>query len=75
MANRDVAGNYSYKTYDKLGRLVNEIDAKHHVTQHLYSARDGEYSQVARLGAVAVFADGLSVFSETLVSKICLAIS
>lgn len=32
VANRDVAGNYSYKTYDKLGRVAREIDALGYVS-------------------------------------------
>ncbi|MDQ0014937.1 YD repeat-containing protein, partial [Variovorax boronicumulans] len=32
VANRDIGGNYSYKTYDNLGRVAHEIDALGHVT-------------------------------------------
>src|SRR5581483_6832643 len=34
--NRDVAGNYSYKVYDALGRVSHEIDAEHYVTAYAY---------------------------------------
>ena len=32
IANRDVAGNYSYKLYDKLGRVTYEVDTRGYVT-------------------------------------------
>ena len=32
IANRDVGGNFSYKTYDKLGRVAFEVDAEGYVT-------------------------------------------
>lgn len=56
---RDTMGKLSYKTYDRLGRLVNEVDANHNVTQHAYSARDGEFMRLSRLATTATFADGL----------------
>jgi len=34
VAGRDLAGNYSYKSYDKAGRLVWEVDALGHVTRY-----------------------------------------
>ncbi len=34
--NRDVAGNYSFKIYDVLGRVEYEIDAERYVTQYTY---------------------------------------
>ena len=34
--NRDLAGNYSYKIYDVLGRVEYEIDAEKYVTQYSY---------------------------------------
>jgi YD repeat-containing protein len=34
--NRDVAGNYSFKTYDVLGRVEYEVDAERYVTQYSY---------------------------------------
>lgn len=47
VANRDVAGNYSYKTYDALGRVTNAVDALGHVTRY---ARDafGDARDVTR---------------------------
>jgi YD repeat-containing protein len=36
--NRDVAGNFSYKVYDVLGRVTHEVDALRHVTQYTYDA-------------------------------------
>ncbi|WP_431256724.1 LysM peptidoglycan-binding domain-containing protein [Roseateles chitinivorans] len=57
--NRDVGGVLSYKTYDQLGRLINEVDGNHEVTAHYYSAIAGEYSGFTRLGARAVFSDSL----------------
>ncbi|QSI29786.1 hypothetical protein GNX71_09405 [Variovorax sp. RKNM96] len=38
IANLDVAGNYSYKTYDVLGRLVHEVDALGYVTGYQRNA-------------------------------------
>ncbi|MDH5803119.1 MAG: hypothetical protein OEZ68_20135, partial [Gammaproteobacteria bacterium] len=38
IANRDVAGYYSYKLYDQIGRLVYEIDAGRYVTAYQYHA-------------------------------------
>jgi YD repeat-containing protein len=56
---RDTMGRMSYRTYDRLGRLINEVDANDHVTQYAFSAREGEFMQVTRLAAAAVFADNL----------------
>jgi len=38
----DVTGNFSYKIYDKLGRLTQEIDALGYVTTHAYSVYGNE---------------------------------
>jgi YD repeat-containing protein len=54
---RDTMGRLSYKTYDRLGRMVNEVDANHNITQHAYSARDGEFTRLSRLATAATFSD------------------
>lgn len=36
--NRDVAGKFSYKVYDVLGRVTHEVDALRQVTQYTYDA-------------------------------------
>ncbi|MBW8891082.1 MAG: hypothetical protein JF617_02535, partial [Burkholderiales bacterium] len=64
--NRDVNGNYSYKTYDQLGRLVNEIDANHNATHHFYSDLVGQFAGFTRLDAKASFGDGLSVSADAI---------
>ncbi|MFZ6723797.1 carbohydrate-binding protein, partial [Undibacterium sp. Ji49W] len=38
IASRDVAGNYSYRTYDKLGRLSYDIDALGNVTGYSHNS-------------------------------------
>jgi len=38
IASRDAAGNYSYKAYDQLGRVIYEIDAMSYVTGYTYDA-------------------------------------
>ena len=58
---RDVASKFSYKTYDKLGRLINEVDGNHNVTRHAYSAIDGEYADLMRLASAADITDGWDV--------------
>jgi YD repeat-containing protein len=35
---RDVAGNYTYKTYDNLGRVTYEVDADNYATGYAYDA-------------------------------------
>ncbi|HEX8029555.1 MAG TPA: LysM peptidoglycan-binding domain-containing protein [Vicinamibacterales bacterium] len=59
--NRDVGGAFSYKTYDRVGRLVHEVDGNHAVTTHAYSAIDGESSGFTRLSETADIADSLGL--------------
>ena len=49
IANRDVAGSYSYKTYDLLGRVIYEVDALGFVTGYQYNAF-GEVVELKRFG-------------------------
>ena len=39
IVNRDVTGGWSYKTYDRLGRLIYEVDPNRNVVQHDYAAK------------------------------------
>jgi YD repeat-containing protein len=41
---RDVAGNYSYKVYDNLGRVTYAVDAENYVTKYGYDAFSNETS-------------------------------
>jgi large repetitive protein len=41
---RDVAGNYSYKVYDNLGRVSYATDAENYVTNYVYDAFGNETS-------------------------------
>lgn len=50
LVNRDVAGSYSYKVYDRLGRLRYEIDAKSYLTEHRYDVFGNE-TQLIRYAA------------------------
>ena len=64
--NLDVAGNYSYKTYDQLGRLVSEVDANHNATRHVYSSLVGQSDSLTRLDASATFTDSTSVSADAI---------
>jgi YD repeat-containing protein len=44
----DVAGNTSFRVYDKAGRIAYEVDAKNHVTYHGYNSL-GHEIQLVRL--------------------------
>ncbi|MGH8075785.1 MAG: DUF6531 domain-containing protein, partial [Lysobacter sp.] len=44
---KDVRGNYSYKTYDALGQLAFEVDQEGHVTSYAYNAF-GEQTSLRR---------------------------
>jgi len=59
---RDVAGNYSYKVYDKQGRVEREMDAEGYVTAYGYDAF-GNQTSITRFanratGAVPTSGDG-----------------
>ena len=45
--NRDVAGNYSFKVYDNLGRISYEVDAENYVTRYQYD-RFGNQTELTR---------------------------
>ncbi len=47
--NRDVAGNFSYRVYDQLGRTKYEVDAERYVTQHNYDRFGNEIGTAALL--------------------------
>jgi len=49
----DVAGNLSYKVYDKLGRVIQEIDALGYVTAHDYNAFGNETALTRYAGSTA----------------------
>ncbi|WP_440534032.1 Ig-like domain repeat protein [Variovorax sp. YR566] len=55
IANRDIGGNYSYKTYDLVGRVAHEVDALGYVTGYERNAF-GDATKLTRYGA----ATGLS---------------
>ncbi|MCK7478975.1 MAG: hypothetical protein M0C28_17630 [Candidatus Moduliflexus flocculans] len=44
VVNRDVAGNYSYKVYDNLGRVKYEVDPEQFVTEYRYDAFGNQLS-------------------------------
>lgn len=57
VANRDVAGNYSYKTYDRLGRVYDEVDAMGYVTTYDRN-RFGEVAALHRYSEAAALPAG-----------------
>jgi YD repeat-containing protein len=57
VANRDVAGNYSYKAYDKLGNVSYEVDSLGFVTGYTRNAM-GEVTRLVRFGSATALANG-----------------
>lgn len=51
--NRDVAGNYSFKVYDVLGRVQYEVDAENQVTRYSYDAFGNQVSLVRYANALS----------------------
>ncbi len=50
VVNRDIAGNYSYRIYDQLGRVRYEIDTEKYVTGHQYDRFGNETTTVRYAG-------------------------
>ncbi|QNB08849.1 LysM peptidoglycan-binding domain-containing protein [Herbaspirillum frisingense] len=57
VANRDVAGNMSYKAYDKLGRVSYDVDAMGYVTGYVRNAW-GEATRLTRFAAATTLING-----------------
>lgn len=57
VANRDVAGNYSYKAYDKLGNVSYEVDSLGFVTGYTRNAM-GEVTRLVRFGTATTLPNG-----------------
>jgi len=57
IANRDVAGSFSYKTYDLLGRVGYEVDALGFVTGYQYNAW-GQVTELKRFGVGTTLTSG-----------------
>ena len=50
--NKDVAGNYQHKAYDRPGRVIYEVDALNQVTEHRYDVFGNETSLIRYAGAL-----------------------
>jgi len=72
--NQDAAGNFSYKTYDKLGRLLNEVDANGNALSHYYSDIVGKFSGFTQLDGTVSVTGGLNA-SEVAVNAAASAIA
>ncbi|MGC7420834.1 hypothetical protein ACPWME_20030 [Pandoraea pneumonica] len=57
VANRDVAGNWSYKTYDRQGNVLHDVDALGFVTQYSRDAY-GQVTQLTRYNSPIAVANG-----------------
>ncbi|QSI28274.1 LysM peptidoglycan-binding domain-containing protein [Variovorax sp. RKNM96] len=57
VANRDIGGNYSYKTYDLVGRVAHEVDALGYVTGYERNAF-GDATKLTRYGAASGLTTG-----------------
>jgi YD repeat-containing protein len=57
IANRDIGGNYSYKTYDLVGRVAHEVDALGFVTGYARNTF-GDAIRLTRYGAASGLAAG-----------------
>jgi YD repeat-containing protein len=51
--NRDVAGNYSYKVYDQLGRVKYEVDVGRYVTAYTYDTFSNQLTLTRHASALA----------------------
>lgn len=75
IVNRDVAGGMSYKTYDRLGRLIYEVDPNRNVVQHDYAAKGVLSSETfTRMSGQAGILDPATV-TEALISTAAAAAS
>ncbi|HEV7609219.1 MAG TPA: hypothetical protein VGO61_17895 [Steroidobacteraceae bacterium] len=69
VVNRDVAGNYSYRTYDRLGRLRFEVDAETYITAHQYDRYGNETQLIRRVLAYAGTLNGTPLTLDNLLSQ------
>lgn len=70
---KDVRGNYSYKTYDSLGQLAYEVDQEGYVTGYTYNAF-GEQATLrryaSRLGAIGGWSAGTAISLPQLTASV-----
>ncbi|HBZ45914.1 MAG TPA: hypothetical protein DEO93_01030 [Stenotrophomonas sp.] len=71
VAQKDVRGNYSYKTYDALGRLAVDIDSEGYATRYSYNVFGEQvelrrYATAVNVGAISGFVAGREIRNSDL---------